>query len=122
MVSYYIDLTVCQIGNFVVTLYKASLHLENKTTFKDIQAFIRDYKRLFKAAMKASRYGNYFKLEISRSVYGDEDFIKKDFDFWGFTGINKNESGVYLIPDTRYTEGSRDLYLTKNFFDSLGSI
>jgi len=103
------------------------INLADDTSFQEIVEFTEGIKRIYSAAMKASKREAFVKLEITSAVYDNwrtsaAELVQKDFNRWYFDGYNEDTEGIYLMPDTRYTEAHRDLYLTQNVLHDLFTI
>lgn len=101
--------------------------LADDTSFREIVEFIEGVKRIYSEAIKASKRGAFVKHEVISAVYDnwlvkDADLVQKGFDRWYFEGYNEDTDGIYLLPDTRYTDEQHNLYLTKNVLHDLFGI
>lgn len=77
------------------------------------------------AAIKADFH---MELEVIEAEYKNQEdpeknLIQESFDHWVSVPTHDQDSeGIYLKPDTRYTNECRDMYLTKDTLKDLAFI
>lgn len=119
---YHVTLVVTDIkrGERHESTYEADLHVDNETSIRDIVQFEDDVKKIWKKAVNAARAFAAVDMEVTRALYERTDepynLISKDFDRWytrntSDISIEKGEEGIYLVPDTKYTPETKDLFL-----------
>ncbi len=112
-------------GEFITTKIEAGLELGLETSLADIAKFQKDAKKIFNRAVKASKAGNRYHIDLFVSkykrVYSETgEFLRSEqiaFDAWEAESDDQDfQDGVqlYLRPDPRYTEHTHDL-LIKDF-------
>lgn len=102
--------------------YTARIKLEYETTVADIADFVDATKKIWNKAMETAKNCENVSdidLEIVEAVYEREPWRQVDYDRWYLRNMGdiiteKGEEGIYLVPDTRYTEESRDMAIGKN--------
>ena len=102
--------------------YSAHIKLEYETTVADIADFADATKKIWNRAMDAAKHCENVRdidMEIIESVYEREPWEQVCFDRWylrnmGDICTEKGEEGIYLVPDTRYTEENRDMVIGKD--------
>lgn len=105
--------------------YKAEINLTDNTDFSEIVEFLEDIKKIWKKGMAAIKAGLYMELEVTEAVYQnwedpEKDLIQKSYNRWVSVKTDEQDGdGIYLRPDTRYTDECRDMYLTKNTLKDL---
>lgn len=105
--------------------YEAEIKLTDETSFSEIVEFMEEVKKIWKKGMNAIKAGLYMELEITESTYDnwlspDKNLIQKSFNRWVSAPTQEqDDEGIYLRPDTRYTDECRDMYLTKDTLKSL---
>lgn len=106
--------------------YKACIALDAQSSIGQIIDEMDKVKEIFKIAQKAIKDQRYFELEITESVYDfdeNDNFIRGNFDCWVSVPWYEQDDagGIYLKPDTRYTNENRDMYLSsvKDLFKDL---
>ncbi len=108
--------------------YQADLSIDGETTLRDIVQFEDDVKKIWRKAVNAAKGFAYVDMEITRALYergeGLCNLTSLDFDRWytrntSDISIEKGEEGIYLIPDTKYTEESKDLFLGHDIMHDL---
>lgn len=97
-------------------LTTATLELGIETKFSDIQRFLGDLKDILNVHKACANNGTYCHVYVSDAVYScaqnPETMHNESFDGWKFDGIpSLEDEGLYLSPDTRYTEETRDMYI-----------
>lgn len=106
----------------------ADLTIDDGTEFSSIVRFLDDVKKIWKMCVKP--YGNaseFRELEVIEAIYDREDDDRlhtASFDRWHTRDANdfitdKDEQGVYLVPDEKYTESGRDMFISKNIFEDI---
>ena len=108
-------------------LTTAALELSVETKFSDIQRFLGDLKDILNVHKACASNGTYCHVYLSDSIYeqDNETVHSKSFDAWKFDGIpSLDDEGLYLSPDTKYTEETRDMYISYDLplLDQLDSI
>lgn len=127
MKAYELRLKVDEISRREMTerTYKAEIRLADNTTFSEIVEFLEDVKKVYKKGMAAIKAGFRMELEVTEAVYEnwlepEKDLILKSFNRWvSVETYEQDNEGIYLRPDTRYTEEHRDMYLTKDTLKDL---
>ena len=104
-----------------------SVHIDDDTTFSDVSEWLAALKSAVAEAMRVTKSGNTFFFSLSRGTYdnwhSDKPLVQKSFDCWNTCGTTQDDEGVYLSPDTRYTEEHWDLYLTpKTLLDDIKNL
>lgn len=105
--------------------YKAEINLTDGTDFSEIIEFMEDIKKVWKKSMAAIKAGLYMELEVTEAVYENwlepgKNLVQKSYNRWGSVPTHEQDSeGIYLRPDTRYTDECRDMYLTKDTLKDL---
>lgn len=106
----------------------ADLTIDDSTEFSSIVRFLDDVKKIWKMCVKP--YGNaseFRELEVIEAIYDREEDNRlhtASFDRW-YTRYStdfitdKDEQGVYLVPDEKYTEKNRDMFISKNIFEDI---
>lgn len=106
----------------------ADLKIDDTTEFGSIIEFLDDVKKIWKMCVKP--YGTaseYRELEVIEAIYDREEGDRLhtvSFDRWhtryseDFV-TDKDEPGVYLVPDEKYTESGRDMFIGKNIFQDI---
>ena len=107
----------------------ASLRLDDNTEFSSIIEFLDDVKKIWKMCVKPYGTASEFRsLEVCEAVYDreeDDRLHTVSFDRWhtrygeGDFVTDKDEPGVYLVPDEKYTESGRDMFISKNIFQDI---
>lgn len=127
MKAYKLELKVNEVSQKKETekIYRAEINLADSTTFSEIVKFLDDVKRVYKKGMTAIKTGSQMELEITESVYENwlepgKELIQKSFNRWvSIPTHEQDDQGIYLRPDTRYTEEHRDMYLSKDVLKDL---
>lgn len=107
--------------------YTARIKLEHETTVGDVGDFVDATKKIWNRAMEAAKNCENVSdidLEIVEAVYEREPWTQVDYDRWylrnmGDICTEKGEEGIYLVPDTRYTEEHRDMSIGKDILRDL---
>lgn len=105
--------------------YQAEIKLTDNTDFSEIVEFLEDIKKIWKKGTAAIKAGFYMELEVIEAVYQnwgepEKDLIQKSFNRWVSVPTHEQDGeGIYLRPDTRYTDECRDMYLTKDTLKDL---
>ena len=97
-----------------------TLWLNANTTLTDVEDFYKVSESIFKDCIKAHKKSTDYQMQIMQSVIFDDSTSKTDrwvSDSW----YSQDGEGIHLLPDTRYTNESRDIYLTKNVRKDLAS-
>lgn len=100
--------------------YTARIKLEHETLIGDIADFTENVKKIWSKAMDAARHDvSDIDMEVIESVYERDPWKQVCFDRWylrsmGDISTERGEEGIYLVPDTRYTEESRDMLIGKD--------
>lgn len=127
---YHVTLIVTDIkrGERHESTYQADLSIDGETTLRDMVQFEDDVKKLWRKAVNAAKAFASADVEITRALYergeGLCNLTSLDFDRWYTRGtsdisIEKGEEGIYLAPDTRYTEETKDLFLGHDIMHDL---
>lgn len=118
MKSYEFEITVTKdVRNGSITIQrKAQLVLDDSCLFHTILLFVEDFRKALSEAKKAAKKKEYVTAEFFISSYSgweEEGKIlkQKSFDCWRFEGYLEEEDGLYLPPDLRYTEATKDIWL-----------
>ena len=97
-----------------------SIWLNGKETLRDIEEFYEVAESIIKWCIKAPRKNTPYQVVVSQSVYYDDS--TSGCDRWvSVPWYEQDDEGIYLKPDERYTDASRDMYLTKNIRKDLAS-
>lgn len=126
MKEYEIGLTTT--GSGKTNQFSVTLKLEDDTDMSDIINFVEGLRMIYDEAIKATKRGDYIDFTVMREVYDLSQWeithrVKiTSFDVWNFKGYNESVEGIYLSPDTRYTDANHDLWLTKDILHDLMSI
>lgn len=105
--------------------YKAEINLTDSTDFSEIIEFMGDIKKVWKKGMAAIKAGFYMELEVTEAVYEnwlepEKNLVQKSYNRWVSVPTHEQDNeGIYLRPDTRYTDECRDMYLTKDTLKDL---
>lgn len=105
--------------------YKAEINLTDSTDFSKIIEFMEDIKKVWKKGMAAIKAGFYMELEVTEAVYEnwlepEKNLVQKSYNRWVSAPTHEQDSeGIYLRPDTRYTDECRGMYLTKDTLKDL---
>lgn len=102
--------------------YTARIKLEHETLIGDIADFTENVKKIWSKAMEAAKHCENVSdidVEVIESVYEREPWRQVCFDRWylrnmGDISTEKGEEGIYLVPDTRYTEENRDMLIGRD--------
>lgn len=127
---YHVTLVVTDIkrGERHESTYNADLSIDGETTLRDMVQFEDDVKKIWRKAVNAAKAFASVEVEITRALYERGDGVcnltSLDFDRWYTRGtsdisIEKGEEGIYLVPDTRYTEETKDLFLGQDIMHDL---
>lgn len=101
--------------------YKAEIN----TDFSEIVEFLEDIKKIWKKGTAAIKAGFYMELEVIEAVYQnwgepEKDLMQQSYNRWVSVPTHEQDGeGIYLRPDTRYTDECRDMYLTKDTLKDL---
>lgn len=100
------------------------LELSGETTLRDIENFYENLENVFKSYKKEHKKvftnGVWYRMEIDvLKLYDDRESA---YDRWvSQYYTDQDGEGIFLEPDTKYTDASRTIYLTKNIFKDLAS-
>ena len=126
MKSYHLHLHVedYKKGERHVSDYETYLTIDENTVLRDFIDFEDEAKQIWRTAISAAKRAALVEVELTRALYertGDPDERLKsmDFDRWHTRELSditteKGEEGVYLAPDTRYTEETHDMWLGRD--------
>ena len=93
----------------VLIKHEANIYFGSGTPFSDISEFLHDVNRIltaYKACIKNCIY-----CKVNLDAYRAPDVNLDCFDAWSFEGIPEDKEGLYLSPDTRYTDMAHDIYI-----------
>lgn len=102
--------------------YTARIKLEHETLISDIADFVEDTKKIWNKAMDAAKHWENVSdidVEVIEAVYERDPWTQVSFNRWylrnmGDICTEKGEEGIYLVPDTRYTEENRDMSIGRD--------
>lgn len=127
---YHVTLVVTDVkrGERHESTYQADLSIDGETTLRDMVQFEDDVKKIWRKAVNAAKAFASADVEITRALYERGDGVcnltSLDFDRWYTRSTDdisteKGEEGIYLVPDTRYTEETKDLFLGQDIMHDL---
>lgn len=127
MKNFELNLKVNEIryGETIERTYKAEINLTDDTTFSEIIDFLEGIKKVWGNGMVAIKAGFCMELEVIEAVYKnygapEKDLIQESFNRWvSVPTPNQDNNGIYLKPDTRYTDKCRYMYLSKDTLKDL---
>ena len=107
--------------------YVASIELSARTSMSEIADFIDGMRKIWTKAVNARRESDEpsFSMEITEHILDKADDWKTiEFNRWYTYDIcdictEKGEEGIYLRPDTKYTEERRDMSIGKDILRDL---
>ncbi|MBR2197060.1 MAG: hypothetical protein IJ909_01145 [Fibrobacter sp.] len=94
-------------------------------SFRELLEFQKEAKKVFNAAYKASKAGQYVRYDVVVMEYADDGKTVKNSEVWkneGYELFYEEDDGkkaVYLEPDTRYTRETWDMVLHADVVGSL---
>lgn len=104
--------------------HRADINFSHETKISQINSFEKNLKSLVRAVCKAEEIGNTVEMYIVSSIYESSEgasLKSLDTNCWNLECADL--SGIYLRPDTRYTEECWDLYIRANkVMDDIGAI
>ena len=115
-------------GEFIVTKLETGLYLSmDTTTLADIAKFQKEAKRIFNRAVKCTKTGIRYHIDLFVSTYkkvysADGEFLRSEqlsFDAWEAADQDQDfQDGVqlYFRPDPKYTDPNCDMMI-KDFFE-----
>lgn len=101
---------------------KAEVEFGINTVFASVEHFLRDFNKVLNGYKHCAESNTYCKVYLSVATYdqaGNYKTMKQtSFRGWYFDGVpSMDDEGLYLSPDTKYTEESHDIYIV--FAESL---
>lgn len=99
---------------------KAALNFSSESHFGDVIQFMDDMKLILRKVKKARKDEAEISFEICEYVYVSTENIvdghTEEFDLWHIRDLDdidldKEEGGIYLVPDERYTRKGRDMFI-----------
>lgn len=104
------ELTLKTMGSKKDIELKAKLETRD-FTIRQLAKFLEDLKVINKQIKTAFKNGDKVEFEIISSDYEYKPSLQQlNFDRWIFEGYLEDETGIYLNPDTRYTDECRDIW------------
>lgn len=110
--------------------YTVCTDFSERTTVGDVADFIDGMKKIWTTAVNAAKRGDALNMDISAAVYsrGDGGVLKTEsYNRWYVRNADdvsteRGEEGIYLVPDTRYTEESRDMFLSRDILRDMAFV
>lgn len=96
---------------------KAEMDFGTETTFSQVEGFLKDFHKVIQSYKHCVKNGIFCKVYLSSAVYempGDAGTLhSRSFNGWQYEGVpmDGDAEGLYLSPDTRYTNEEHDIYI-----------
>lgn len=127
--SYFVDAEIHDFKKGEVTEKRLSASLSGRSgdfTFRALQEFQKEARRVFNAARKASETGAYVRLDVVVLEYAANDRDVVNSEAWQAEGHEElfyeeddGKKAAYLEPNTRYTRETWGLILHADIVESL---
>lgn len=102
--------------------YEYTVTFGSETRMSEVVGFMNDMTALWRKAIAAAKdweNTSVINMDISQYVFDSDKSECEHYDRWYLRNkeditTDKDEAGIYLCPDTRYTSENRDMFIGRN--------